>query len=83
MRFGFPGLTNVRSLDDYVLSYDTRTRIPYWVCEHLTAAGVTKNPNVDRSKCDFHEDLSVHEYFRCELQYIVCASVGWKFAVLC
>ncbi|KAK4317881.1 hypothetical protein Pmani_011061 [Petrolisthes manimaculis] len=66
MRFGFPGLTNVRSLDDYVLSYDTRNRIPYWVCEHLTSASVTKNPNVDRSKCDFHEDLSVHEYFRAE-----------------
>ncbi|KAK3863708.1 hypothetical protein Pcinc_030546 [Petrolisthes cinctipes] len=66
MRFGFPGLTNVRSLDDYVLSYDTRNRIPYWVCEHLTSASVTKNPNVDRSKCDFHEDSSIHEYFRAE-----------------
>lgn len=66
MRFGFPGLTNVRSRDDYVLSYDTRNRVPYWVCEHLTAASIAKNPDVDRSKCDFHEDVSIHEYFRSE-----------------
>lgn len=64
MRFGFPSLSNIRSLDDYVLSYDTRTRVPHWVFEHLTACSVTKNPEVDRAKCDFHEDGSIHEYFR-------------------
>ena len=26
MRFGFPGLDNVRTFDDYVLSYDRRHR---------------------------------------------------------
>ncbi|XP_063607610.1 endonuclease G, mitochondrial-like [Penaeus indicus] len=66
MRFGFPSLSNVRSLNDFVLSYDTRNRIPYWVCEHLTAESVAKNPNVDRAKCNFHEDASVHQYFRAE-----------------
>ncbi|XP_047488275.1 endonuclease G, mitochondrial-like isoform X2 [Penaeus chinensis] len=66
MRFGFPSLSNVRSLNDFVLSYDTRNRIPYWVCEHLTAESVAKNPSVDRAKSDFHEDTSVHQYFRSE-----------------
>ncbi|XP_045600934.2 endonuclease G, mitochondrial [Procambarus clarkii] len=66
MRFGFPGLTNVRALEDYVISYDTRNRLPYWVCEHLSAANINKNPEVDRSKCTFHEDLSIHEFFRSE-----------------
>lgn len=66
MRYGFPGLTNVRARDDYVISYDARTRVPYWVCEHLTADRIAKNPEVDRAKCDFHEDLSIHEYFRSE-----------------
>ncbi|KAK7020155.1 hypothetical protein SK128_022301 [Halocaridina rubra] len=66
MRFGFPGLANIRSLDDFVISYDTRTRVPHWVCEHLTPESVARNPDVDRGKCDFHEDLSVHEYFRSE-----------------
>ena len=26
MRFGFPGLDNVKTFDDYVLSYDRKTR---------------------------------------------------------
>lgn len=64
MRYGFPSLTNIRSLDDYVLSYDTRTRVPHWVFEHLTTESLDKRNDVDRSNCDFHEDGSVHEYFR-------------------
>ena len=36
MRFGFPGLDNIRSHSDYVLSYDRRNRVPHWVFEHLT-----------------------------------------------
>lgn len=66
MRFGFPSLSNIRSLNDFVLSYDTKNRIPLWVCEHLTAESVAKNPDVDRAKCDFHEDQSIHQFFRSE-----------------
>ncbi len=55
MRFGFPGLDNVRPLDDYVISYDRRNRTAHWVFEHLTSDGVAYNKNVDRSKCDFGE----------------------------
>ena len=32
--------------------------------EHLTADSVKYNEKVDRSKCDFVEDQSVHKYFR-------------------
>lgn len=64
MRFGFPGLSNIRSLNDYVLSYDTRNRQANWVFEHLTAESVAKNEGVDRNKSDFHEDQSVHNFFR-------------------
>ena len=64
MRFGFPGLDNVRTLDDYVLSYDKRNRTAHWVIEHLTAESVAFNDKVDRSKCDFVEDKSIHPYFR-------------------
>lgn len=66
MQYGFPSLNNVRARADYVISYDARNRIPSWVCEHLTADRVAKNPDVDRAKCDFHEDPSIHEYFRAE-----------------
>lgn len=64
MRFGFPGLDNVRTLDDYVLSYDKRNRTAHWVFEHLTADSVAYNEKVDRSKCEFVEDPSIHPFFR-------------------
>lgn len=64
MQFGFPSLDNIRSFDDFVLSYDRRNRVANWVFEHLTPDGVKHNEAVDRSKCDFKEDLSIHPYFR-------------------
>ncbi|ALC42588.1 EndoG [Drosophila busckii] len=66
MKFGFPGLDHVRSQSDYVLSYDRRNRIPHWVFEHLTAASVAKNDAVDRAKCDFRPDESIHPFFRAQ-----------------
>lgn len=64
MQYGFPSLDNIRSFDDYVLSYDRRNKVANWVFEHLTPDGVKHNEAVDRSKCDFKEDLSIHPYFR-------------------
>jgi len=64
MRFGFPGLDHVRSHSDFVLSYDRRNKVPHWVFEHLTKESVEKAENVERSKCEFKEDNSIHEYFR-------------------
>nr|CAD7422008.1 unnamed protein product [Timema poppensis] len=64
MRFGFPGLENVRSFDDFVLSYDRRNRVAYWVFEHLTKESVASNDAVDRAKCEFTEDASLHPFFR-------------------
>ncbi|CAG0881798.1 unnamed protein product [Cyprideis torosa] len=64
MRLGFPSTANLRSYQDFVLSYDTRNRVPNWVFEHLTFDRIQKNPGVDRAKCEFKEDTSFHEYFR-------------------
>ena len=64
MRFGFPGLDNVRSQSDFVLSYDRRARVPQWVFEHLTAESVRRNDEVDRAGCGFTPDTSIHPYFR-------------------
>ncbi|XP_030387005.1 endonuclease G, mitochondrial [Scaptodrosophila lebanonensis] len=66
MKYGFPGLDHVRSHSDYVLSYDRRNRVPHWVFEHITADSVAKNDAVDRSKCDFRADESIHPYFRAQ-----------------
>ncbi|KAI5632697.1 DNA/RNA non-specific endonuclease domain-containing protein [Phthorimaea operculella] len=64
MKFGFPSLDQVRSYDDFVLSYDRRNRVPHWVFEHITKDHVAKNDQVDRSKCDFKPDESIHPFFR-------------------
>ncbi|KAL5289104.1 ENDOG family protein [Megaselia abdita] len=66
MKYGFPGLDNVRSYSDYVLSYDRRNRVAHWVFEHLTAESIKSNDKVDRSKCDFRSDESIHPFFRSE-----------------
>ncbi|XP_018328585.1 endonuclease G, mitochondrial [Agrilus planipennis] len=64
MKYGFPSLDNIRSFDDYVLSYDRRNRVAHWVFEHLTHEHVVHNDKVDRSKCDFKPDESIHPFFR-------------------
>lgn len=64
MKHGFPSLDNIRSFDDYVLSYDRRSRVAHWVFEHLTPENTKYNSDVDRSKCDFKPDESIHPYFR-------------------
>lgn len=66
MKYGFPGLDNVRSYSDFVLSYDRRNRVAHWVFEHLTAESIKPNDKVDRAKCDFKADESIHPFFRSE-----------------
>ncbi|CAJ0960373.1 unnamed protein product, partial [Mesorhabditis belari] len=64
MQYGYPGFDNVRTFEDFVLSYDRKTRTAHWVCEHLSPDRMVYDPSVDRSKCDFRPDTSVHDYFR-------------------
>jgi len=64
MRFGFPGLDNIRSHKDYIMSYDRRNRIPHWVFEHLTKDSCQKTEGVDRAHSDFSVDKSLHPFFQ-------------------
>ena len=64
MKFGYPSLENVKYYNGFVVAYDKRNRVPHWVFEKLDVSRIVKADNVDRSQCLFHEDLSVHEYFR-------------------
>lgn len=66
MRYGFPGFDNLRTFEDFVLFYDRKTRTAHWVCEHLTPTSLLYNPSVDRSKCEFRPDSSIHKYFQSE-----------------
>lgn len=63
-RFGFPSSANIRSLDNYIMSYDTKTRTAHWVFEHLTRDSLQPNKLVDRNKCEFTEDNAIHPFFR-------------------
>ncbi|XP_071038342.1 endonuclease G, mitochondrial [Parasteatoda tepidariorum] len=61
------GLTNPDTLSfrkSFILSYDRRNRVPNWVFEHLTKDHIKHNENINRSKSEFFEDLSIHPYFR-------------------
>ncbi|XP_037114697.1 endonuclease G, mitochondrial isoform X2 [Syngnathus acus] len=62
MKYGFPSLSNIRTRDSYVSSYDPRTRTPAWVIERLS--GDTLGGAADRTCCDFKEDDSVHFFHR-------------------
>ncbi|XP_066293493.1 endonuclease G, mitochondrial-like [Branchiostoma lanceolatum] len=62
MRYGFPGLTDLKSREGYVVSYDRRNRNPHWVFEHLTSSHIRGDS--DRQQCDFKEDETIHPYFR-------------------
>ncbi|XP_043683557.1 endonuclease G, mitochondrial [Vespula pensylvanica] len=64
MKFGFPGYDNIRSYEDFILSYDRRNRVAHWVFEHLNKERLQYNENVNRSKCEFTPDTSIHPYFR-------------------
>ena len=64
MKHGFPSHDNVRVFDDYVLSYDTRNKVPNWVFERLTASNLIRGEGVDRKYSEFVEDKHIHPYFR-------------------
>ncbi|CAI5454651.1 unnamed protein product [Caenorhabditis angaria] len=64
MTHGFPGFDNLRTFEDFVLSYDRKTKTAHWVCEHLTPERLVHDKSVDRAKCAFQEDKSLHQYFR-------------------
>lgn len=64
MKHGLPTYENIRTFEDFVLSYDRRNRNANWVFEHLTKEKVAKNPAVSRDQSEFKEDVGIHKYYR-------------------
>ncbi|XP_064616061.1 endonuclease G, mitochondrial-like [Liolophura sinensis] len=66
MKFGFPSFGNIRNYGEFVVSFDKRTRNANWVFEHITSDRLLRKDQeaVDRTKCQFTEDSSIHPYFR-------------------
>ena len=64
MRHGYPSLDNLRMFEDFVLSYDRRTRVASWVFEHMNSDKLRSAEDTDRGKSEFKEDELIHPYFR-------------------
>ncbi|XP_026229017.1 endonuclease G, mitochondrial [Anabas testudineus] len=62
MKYGFPSLSNIKTRESYVVSYDPRTRTASWVIERLNPASLSGLSN--RRYCEFKEDDSVHMFHR-------------------
>lgn len=54
MKYGFPSLSNIKTRESYVISYDPRTRTASWVIERLNPASLSGSSN--RKYCEFKED---------------------------
>lgn len=69
MKYGFPGLDDVRLYSDFVLSYDRRNRVAHWVYEHIRAPCVHFDTGVRRKRHpDFKPDTRVPEHFRSDVE---------------
>ncbi|XP_017130072.1 endonuclease G, mitochondrial isoform X1 [Drosophila elegans] len=66
MKYGFPGLDDLRLYSDFVLSYDRRNRVAHWVCEHLQLDNIHSNRG-GRGRNPYQPDMSVPSNFRSEL----------------
>lgn len=67
-RYGFPGpIHDLHNRNEYISCYDRKTRIPYWVVEHITPESL-KNKSGDRKNSFFREEESVPEIFRARLK---------------
>ncbi|KAH8325678.1 hypothetical protein KR067_003984 [Drosophila pandora] len=66
MKYGFPGLDDLRLYSDFVLSYDRRNRVAHWVCEHLEVDQLQTDV-VSRRHRTYQPDMRVPSNFRSEL----------------
>jgi len=67
MKYGFPGLDDIKIYSDFVLSYDRRNRVAHWVCEHLEHSNLQRQPGVGRAGAAYRPDLRVPSTFRATL----------------
>ncbi|MFT5318295.1 MAG: endonuclease G [Chlamydiales bacterium] len=66
MKFGCPQYNPIRSFDRFVVSYDSRNKIPYWVYECIGKENLCGD--ADRSKSEFKEDKKFPEHHRANLE---------------
>ncbi|KAL9927662.1 endonuclease G, mitochondrial-like [Glossina fuscipes] len=63
MKYGFPGMEDLRVYDDFVISYDRRNRVAHWVYEHLQTSSIF-NTTGSRRMAEYKADLGIPSDFR-------------------
>uniref|UniRef100_A0A1B0F9P3 Lipase domain-containing protein n=1 Tax=Glossina morsitans morsitans TaxID=37546 RepID=A0A1B0F9P3_GLOMM len=63
MKYGFPGMEDLRVYDDFVISYDRRNRVARWVYEHLQTSSIF-NTAGSRRMAEYKADLGIPSDFR-------------------
>lgn len=66
MKYGCPQYNPIRSFDKFVVSYDSRNKIPYWVYECIGKENLSGE--ADRAKSDFKEDEQIPDQHRATLE---------------
>ncbi|XP_055919492.1 endonuclease G, mitochondrial-like [Eupeodes corollae] len=64
LKYGFPGLDNIRVFSDHILSYDRRNRVAHWVLEHITDPCISNQFGVNRKIAVFRSDIAIPTMFR-------------------
>ncbi|XP_022221066.1 endonuclease G, mitochondrial isoform X1 [Drosophila obscura] len=64
MKYGFPGMDEIRVYKNFVLSYDRRNRIAHWVCEHLKGECLAyRDPQTLEKPNEYIPDQSIPTMF--------------------
>lgn len=63
-KYGIPTSDNIRSMDDFLISYDTRNRIPYWVLEVINLKNLNRSQGNNRKNKKFVSDKNFYKTFQ-------------------
>uniref|UniRef100_A0AC35UC64 RING-type E3 ubiquitin transferase n=1 Tax=Rhabditophanes sp. KR3021 TaxID=114890 RepID=A0AC35UC64_9BILA len=64
LKYGLPSGHNLRYFGEFILSYDKKSRIPFWVLEYLTHDSLQKLGSTSRKNKKFMEDFYFEKHFR-------------------
>uniref|UniRef100_A0A0K0EKJ7 Endonuclease n=1 Tax=Strongyloides stercoralis TaxID=6248 RepID=A0A0K0EKJ7_STRER len=63
-KYGTPTTVNIRNTKDFIISYDTRNRIPYWVLEIISLKNFKRSQGNTRKGKKFTPDKTFNEMYQ-------------------
>uniref|UniRef100_A0A0K0FB23 Endonuclease n=1 Tax=Strongyloides venezuelensis TaxID=75913 RepID=A0A0K0FB23_STRVS len=67
-KYGVPTDYNIRHMDGFIVSYDTRNRIPFWVLEVISSKNLERSQNNTRKNKYFSPDKTFYKTFQSTLE---------------